>query len=141
MLYLNKVMLIGNLTQDPDLKALPSGSKVVNFSIATNHSYKDQAGQKQEKVEYHNIIAFGRTAEVIAQYFKKGAQIMIEGKLQTRNWEDKETGKKVYKTEVLVENFGFGNSNRDTSSRDQADDQGDNIEYGSDEINADDVPF
>lgn len=140
MLYLNKVMLIGNLTRDPELKALPSGSKVVNFSIATNHSYKDQAGNKVENVEYHNLIAFGRTAEVIAQYFKKGSQILTEGRLQTKNWEDKETGKKVYKTEVLVENFGFGNSNRDTSSRDQENDQGDTIEYG-DEIDANSVPF
>jgi len=86
-MYLNKVFLYGNLTRDPELKALPSGSQVANFGIATNRTYKDKSGAKQEATEFHNIVAFGRTAEVIAQYMKKGRPIFVEGRIQTRSWE------------------------------------------------------
>lgn len=107
-MYLNKCILIGNLTKTPELKVLPSGIKVVNFSLATNRSWKDKDGQKKEDVEFHNLVAFGKTAEIIEQWIKKGDQIYIEGRLQTRNWEDKETGKKLYRTEVIVDTFQFG---------------------------------
>src|SRR3989338_5454724 len=107
-MYLNKVFLYGNLTRDPELKALPSGSQVANFGMATNRTYKDKNGQKQETTEFHNVVVFGRTAEVIAQYVKKGRPIFVEGRLQTRSWEGKEDGKKQYRTEIIVDNFQFG---------------------------------
>lgn len=108
---LNKTIIIGNITREIELKALPSGHKVASFSIATNRTWKDNNGAKQEAVEYHNIIAFGKQAEVIAQYCKKGDQLLVEGRLQTRSWEDKETTKKVYRTEIVVESFQFGTKN------------------------------
>lgn len=106
-MYLNKATLIGNLTREPELKALPSGMKVTSFSLATNRTWKDNNGVKQEAVEYHNVIAFGKQAEVIAQYCTKGKQLLIEGRIQTRSWEKDEV--KHYRTEIVVENFQFGN--------------------------------
>ncbi len=88
-MYLNKVFLIGNLTRDPELKALPSGSKVASLSMATNRVWKDQAGARQEATEYHNIVAFGRQAENLAQYAKKGSSLFVEGRIQTRSWMDR----------------------------------------------------
>ena len=101
-------MIIGNLTRDPEMKALPSGIKVTSFGIATNRSWKDKAGAKQESTEFHNIVSFGKQAEVIAQYMKKGSSIFVEGRLQTRSWDDKESGQKKYRTEIVVDNFQFG---------------------------------
>ncbi len=98
---LNKVMLIGHLGADPEVRVLPSGAPVANFSIATNEYYKDQNGELKERTEWHNIVAYGKLAEVCRQYLKKGKQVYIEGRLQTRNWEDKETGKKNYRTEII----------------------------------------
>lgn len=111
MLYLNQVNIVGNLTKNPELKSLPSGSYVCSFSVATNYSYKKD-GKKVETVEYHNLVCFGKQAEVIAQYMKKGDQIFVTGRLQTRSWEDKETGKKMYRTEIVIEEFKFGASKR-----------------------------
>ena len=105
-MYLNKVQLYGNLTRDPELKALPSGQQVANFAIATNRTFKNKEGAKQEQTEFHNVVAFGRTAEVIGQYLKKGRPIFVEGRIQTRSWEAE--GKKNYRTEIIVENFQFG---------------------------------
>ena len=105
-MYLNKVLLYGNLTRDPEIRALPSGQQVANFSLATNRSYTDKEGRKQELVEYHNVVAFARQAEVIGQYMKKGRPLFIEGRLQTRSWEA--DGKKNYRTEIVVDNFQFG---------------------------------
>ena len=108
-MYLNKAYLIGNLTRDPELKSLPTGSKVTQFSIATNRIYKLENGTKQESTEYHNITVFGRQAETSAQYLKKGQSVLVEGRLQTRSWDDKETGKKMYRTEIIAESVQFGN--------------------------------
>ena len=151
-MYLNKVFLYGNLTRDPELKALPSGSQVANFGIATNRTFKDKSGAKQEATEFHNIVAFGRTAEVIAQYCKKGRPIFVEGRIQTRSWEGKEDGKKQYRTEIIVENFQFGADSRGagtpSASRGAADDpstssgqEGEAIKYPDEEINPEDIPF
>ena len=93
-MYLNKVIIIGNLTRDPELKALPSGTQVTNIGVATNRTWKDKEGNKQDAVEFHNVVAFGRTAEIINQYLKKGSSVLIEGRLQTQSWEDKETGQR-----------------------------------------------
>ena len=85
-MYLNKAIIIGNLTRDPELKALPSGTKVCTFGLATNRVYKDKEGNRQENTEFHNIVVFGRTAELVSQYLKKGSQALVEGRLQTRSW-------------------------------------------------------
>lgn len=113
-MYLNKVILVGNLTRDPELKALPSGIKVANFSIATNRSYKDKEGNKKDEVEFHNLVSFGKQAEVIEQWCKKSSQLMVEGRLSTKSWES--DGKKMYKTEIVVDNFQFGNKAKDFST-------------------------
>jgi single-strand DNA-binding protein len=105
---LNKVILIGNITKDIEVKSLPSGISVTSFGLATNRKWKDKDGNKQEQAEFHNIIAFGKQAEVLKQYCSKGDQLFIEGRLQTRNW-DKEDGTKAYRTEIILENFQFGN--------------------------------
>ena len=152
-MYLNKVFLYGNLTRDPELKALPGGSQVANFGLATNRTFKDKSGQKQESTEFHNVVAFGRTAEVIAQYCKKGRPIYVEGRITTRSWEGKEDGKKQYRTEIIVENFQFGadggKGGADTSSssasvshdEQPAPSDGGDIKYPDEEINPEDIPF
>lgn len=118
-MYINKVQLYGNLTRDPELKALPSGAQVCSFSMATNRSFKDKEGGLNEQTEYHNIVVFGRMAEVIGQYCKKGRPIYVEGRLQTRSW-DKD-GTKVYRTEVVMESFQFGaDGGASSSQRDAA---------------------
>jgi single-strand DNA-binding protein len=154
-MYLNKVLLYGNLTRDPELRALPSGQQVASFSIATNRTYTDKEGRKQEQVEYHNIVAFGRQAEVIGQYMKKGKPIFVDGRLQTRSWEAE--GKKNYRTEIVIDNFQFGPSAPGGEGRGasagapreaaQGPDAGpsapsmDEIEYPDEEINPEDIPF
>ena len=146
-MYLNKVLLYGNLTRDPELKALPSGQNVVSFGIATNRTYKDKTGAKQEATEFHNIVAFGRSADLIAQYMQKGRALFIEGRLQTRSWDDKETGKKQYRTEIVVDSFQFGDGGRGGEgaparpARDEQSAPSDEIQYPDEEINPEDIPF
>ena len=98
----NKVILVGNLGKDPEIKYTPSGTPVAKFSLATNENYKDKSGQWQERTEWHNIIAWQRLAEIVGEYVKKGSKIYIEGRLQTSSWDDKETGQKKYKTEIVA---------------------------------------
>ncbi len=149
-MYLNKVFLYGNLTRDPEVRALPSGGQVATFGLATNRSYKDKNGQKQEATEFHNIVAFGKPAELIAQYMKKGRPLFVEGRLQTRSWDDKETGKKNYRTEIVVDNFQFGDGGRSSggeygsapaSQGAPAAANGEEIQYPDEEINPEDIPF
>jgi single-strand DNA-binding protein len=148
-MYLNKVLLYGNLTRDPEMRALPSGQQVASFSIATNRVYKDKEGQKKEQVEFHNIVAFGRQADLIGQYMKKGRPLYVEGRLQTRSWEA--DGKKNYRTEIVLENFQFGagggqgagggNYSKDEGSQKAPQESGDQIQYPDEEINPEDIPF
>lgn len=146
-MYLNKVMLYGNLTRDPELRALPSGVQVASFGLATNRSYKDKDGNRQEVAEFHNIVAFGRLAEVMGQYLKKGRPVYVEGRIQTRSW-DKD-GQKQYRTEIVVENFQFGadggRSDGGSSTGGKAAPAKENpsgdIEYPTEEINPEDIPF
>ncbi|MDI9325307.1 MAG: single-stranded DNA-binding protein [Alphaproteobacteria bacterium] len=105
-MYINKVQVLGNLTRDPELKQLPSGIQVCNMAVATNRVYKDKNGQKQEEVEYHNVVLFGRTAEVAGQYLKKGSSVYVEGRLRTNSWET--DGIKKYKTEIVGEQMQLG---------------------------------
>jgi len=98
----NKVILIGNLGKDPEVKVTPSGTPVAKFSLATNERYKDKNGQWQDRTEWHNLVAWQRTAEIIGEYVKKGSKIYVEGRLQTSSWDDKSTGEKKYRTEIIV---------------------------------------
>ncbi|HPC12611.1 MAG TPA: single-stranded DNA-binding protein [Candidatus Paceibacterota bacterium] len=149
-MYLNKAFLIGNLTRDPELKALPSGINVCSFSVATNRVWKDKNGEKQEAADFHNIVVFGRQAETVAQYMKKGSQVMVEGRMQTRSWDDQATGTKRYRTEVIADRvqFGTNSSNRtEASSTPKANASEDDkeeletIEYPDEQINVEDIPF
>ncbi len=156
-MYLNKAIVIGNLTRDPELKSLPSGIQVCSFSLATNRVWKDKNGAKQENVDYHNIVVFGRQAETAAQYLKKGASALVEGRMQTRSW-DAQDGSKKYRTEIVADRVQFGpksggstggGSFQDKPQADKGeapsknDDKAalDTIEYPSEEINPEDIPF
>lgn len=137
-MYLNKVLIVGNLTRDPELKSLPSGMQVASFSVATNRVWKDKSGTKQESADYHNIVVFGKQAESTARFMTKGSQILIEGRLQTRSW-DKE-GQKMYRTEIVADRVQFGNKSSKASNTDssaQTIESEDMVE----EINPDDIPF
>lgn len=109
-MYLNKAIVFGNLTRDPELRAIPSGTKVCTFAIATNRVWKDKNGVKQEDVQYHNIVVFGTQADMVAQYLHKGNSAMIEGRMQTRSW-DAPDGKKQYRTEIVADRVQFGPKN------------------------------
>lgn len=147
-MYLNKVLLYGNLTRDPELRALPSGMNVVNFSIATNRVFKDRDGKKQEQADFHNVVVFGRQADTVNQYLKKGSSVFIEGRMQTRSWEKE--GQKMYRTEVVADRVQFGpraGGGGGGSSQPQPDEGdtggggGTGIDYPKDDINPDDIPF
>lgn len=148
-MYLNKVLLYGNLTRDPELRALPSGMNVVNFSIATNRVFRDRDGKKQEQTDFHNVVVFGRQADTVNQYLKKGSGVFIEGRLQTRSWE--KDGQKMYRTEVVADRVQFGpkgggggGGGRGPVADDAPMDtgpQGGGIDYPKDDINPDDIPF
>lgn len=101
---LNKAMIIGNLTRDPEIKTTPTGKNVASFSIATSYVWSDAAGQKQEKSEFHNIVAWGKLADICGQYLHKGSKIYLEGRLQTRDWTGQD-GIKRYRTEIIAENM------------------------------------
>ena len=148
-MYLNKAMVFGNLTRDPELRALPSGGQVCSFGLATNRVYKKADGSKAEQAEFHNIVVFGRQAETCAQYLKKGSSAYVEGRIQTRSWEGKEDGKKQYRTEIIAERVQFGpRSSGGAAPRTEAEapqraPKEDAIEYPAEEtdINPDDIPF
>lgn len=156
-MYLNKVFIIGNLTRDPELKALPSGVNVSSFSIATNRVWKDKNGVKQENTDYHNVVVFGRQADTASAYLRKGAMAYVEGRLTTRSW-DGPDGKKQYRTEIIADTIQFGPRNAaptgagsyaQAPARDSAPSAGgdnpldslDSVEYPTEEINPEDIPF
>ena len=101
----NKVILIGRLGKDPEVKSLPSGTTVTKFSIATDEKFTDRAGEKQERTEWHNIVAWGKLAEICGQYLRKGKLVYIDGSIRTDSWEDKESGQKKYRTEIIANNM------------------------------------
>lgn len=101
---LNRAMLIGNLTRDPELRKTQAGQSVCSFSVATNRSFTDASGQKKEQVDYHNVVAWGRLAEICGQYLTKGKKVYVDGRLQTREWEAQD-GQKKYRTEIIIENM------------------------------------
>lgn len=102
---LNKVFVLGRVTRDPEMKSLPSGIKVVSLGIATNKVYYTEQKEKKEMVEFHNVVFFGKSAEIVNQYVNKGGLLLVEGRLQTRTWDDKDSGKKQYRTEIIADSF------------------------------------
>lgn len=149
---LNKVFIIGNLTRDPELRTLPSGASVASFGVATNRVWRNQQGEKQEEVQFHNIVVFGKQADTVAQYLKKGSSALIEGRLQTRNWEAQD-GSKRSKTEIVAERVQFGPQRRqgdgvgtrigETAKQKSATPapEIETIEYPEEEINPEEIPF
>lgn len=135
-MYINKAMVYGNLTRDPEMKALPSGQNVTSMSIATNRTWNDKDGKKQEETEYHNIVVFGKTAENCAKYLTKGSGVYVEGRLQTRSWE--KDGVKQYRTEIVAETVQFGAKSSSTAPATQSNETPD---YPEEEINPEDIPF
>ncbi len=149
----NKVILLGNVGKDPEIKATAGGVVVANFSIATSDRFKDKDGSWQDRTEWHNLVAFQRTAEIVRDYVKKGNKLYIEGSLRTSSWDDKTSGQKKYKTEIIVNDLsllsgrgeggepssGGGYTRSNTASFDQ---RGGAEDYSqSTEITDDDIPF
>jgi len=132
---LNRVSLIGNVTATPEIKETPSGQKVASFSLATNRTYKDASGEKQDQAEYHNIVVWGKLADITEQYITKGKKLYIEGRIQTRSWET-DSGKR-YKTEIVGESLLMlsGGENPPATKSTQA------SPAIADEIFIDDIPF
>lgn len=149
-MYLNKAMVFGNLTRDPELRATPGGQQVCTFSIATNRVYKKADGSKAEDAQFHNIVVWGRQAETCAQYLKKGSTAYVEGRLQTRSYDNKE-GQKQYRTEIVAETVQFGPRSAGQGSREEGSyapaaaapkaAKEDTIDYPQEDINPDDIPF
>lgn len=150
-MYINKAIIFGNLTRDPETRALPSGIQVTSFSVATNRVWKDKSGARQESVDYHNVVVFGRQAETVSQYLRKGSSVYVEGRMQTRSW-DAQDGTKKYRTELVAERVQFGPRRDGDSSSSKAPSAPqksgavekealDTIEYPEEEINPDDIPF
>ena len=148
---MNKVILFGNLTRDPELKSLPSGFTVTSFGMATNRRVKKDE-QWTDVPEFHNVVVFGRQAETTAQYLKKGSQALIEGRVQTRSWDSPEKGKQ-YRTEIVAERVTFGRgaggaggsaapaARQSDAEAPQAAPKDDAIDYPEEDINPDDIPF
>jgi single-strand DNA-binding protein len=149
-MYLNKAFVFGNLTRDPELRAMPNGMNVCNFSIATNRVFTGRDGKKQEQAEFHNIVVFGRQADVVNQYLKKGGSALVEGRIQTRSWEGKD-GEKKYRTEIVADRVQFGPRSSGSGGRRSEEGApeheetpsggGSSIDYPKDDINPDDIPF
>lgn len=155
---LNRVQLIGNLTRDPEVRQIPGGQMVATLGIATNFSWNDQSGQKQNKTEFHNVVVWRKLAEICAQYLKKGSKVFIEGRLQTRDWEG-EDGVKRYRTEIIADNMIMLDSKggamsgdammsgreaggiNDMSEMPQARETAGASAGGADDIKIDDLPF
>lgn len=153
-MYLNKALLYGNLTRDPEQRSLPSGAAVTSFSIATNRVWRDRDGNKQESTDFHNIVVFGKQAETVAQYLRKGSSAFVEGRIVTRSWDDKD-GNKKYRTEIIADRVQFGPragaapaggyaGKRDDAPQQDKESALDTIQYPDAEeegINPEDIPF
>ena len=155
-MYLNKAIIYGNLTRDPEGKVLPSGMRVTTFSLATNSVWRDKTGAKKEDTQFHNIVVFGQAAEAVATYLKKGSTALVEGRIQTRSW-DAADGVKKYRTEIVADRVQFGprpggagqtpvssattggNSTGEEAKAPAA--ELGTINYPEEEINPDDIPF
>lgn len=142
---LNKVFLIGRLTRDPQIKSLPSGQMVTSFGMATDRFYVPKDGQRQQQTEFHNIVLFGRLAEIASQYLKKGSLTLIEGRLQTRSWQD-QAGNQKSKTEIIAERMQLGprsagGGNQNNKPIPPKDISHEEIPIIEEEIDVKDIPF
>jgi single-strand DNA-binding protein len=153
----NKVILLGNVGKDPEIRSTPGGMMVANFTLATSDRQKDAQGNWQDRTEWHNLVAFQRTAEIVRDYVKKGSKLYIEGKIQTRSWDDKESGQKRYRTEIIVNDMSLLSGREDggsasgysratsqsgsTASFDQRPPASNDDLAQSAEISDDDIPF
>jgi single-strand DNA-binding protein len=148
----NKIILLGNVGKDPEIRATGGGTMVANFSLATTDRAKDAGGNWTDRTEWHNLVAFQRTAEIVRDYVKKGSKLYVEGKIQTRSWDDKTSGEKKYRTEVLVNELvllsgkgeggeGGGYNRGGGSSYDQRNSGSSDDLVNSTEITDDDIPF
>jgi single-strand DNA-binding protein len=151
----NKIILLGNVGKDPEFRATAGGTTVANFSLATTDRTKDQTGNWTDRTEWHNLVAFQRTAEIVRDYVKKGSKLYIEGKIQTRSWDDKTSGEKKYRTEILINELvllsgkgeggsegGGYSSSRGSSASSSYDQRGPSDDLvNSTEITDDDIPF
>jgi single-strand DNA-binding protein len=136
----NRVTLLGNLGRAPEVKATGGGTLVATFSVATANRYKDGQGNWQEQAEWHNCVAFGKLAEIVRDYVSKGSKLYLEGRMQTRSWDDKDSGKKQYRTEVAVSELTLLGAPREKGVAPQADPYSREAVYG-DQDASDDVPF
>lgn len=154
----SKAIVAGNVTRDPEMRTTPSGSQVCSFAIAVNRSYKDSNGVQQDQVSYLDCVAWGKSAEIISQYIKKGSQLLVSGRLEQRSWEDKNSGQRRSRVEIIVEDFSFmgggnggngGGAARSAASKPaaastEAVDTGSDIvpdDVPDDQINLDEIPF
>ena len=141
----SKAIICGNITRDPELRTIANGNKVCTFSVAVNRTYKDASGNNQDSVSFIECSAWGKAAEIISQYMKKGSGILVSGRLNQRSWDDKETGKKRSAVEIVVEEFSFMGGDRDGSSSSNAgasqDVIPDDIPDDAGEVSLDDIPF
>jgi single-strand DNA-binding protein len=150
----NKVILLGNVGKDPEIRSTGGGTMVANFTLATSDRFQDQGGNWQDRTEWHNLVAFKRTAEIVRDYVKKGSKLYVEGKIQTRSWDDKESGQKKYRTEIIVNDLsllsgreegggsgGYSRGSSSTASFDQRQSSGADDYAQSAEISDDDIPF
>jgi len=137
----NKVILVGNAGKDPEVKYTPSGTALAKFSIATNERFKDKSGEWQDRTEWHNVLAWERLAEIVGEYVRKGSKIYIEGRLQTSSWEDRQSGEKKYRTEIVARDLVLLGS-RDGAEPEIEDSnrERETVHAGSGEI-TDDIPF
>ena len=150
----NKVILLGNVGKDPEIRSTGGGTMVANFTLATTDRQKDAQGNWQDRTEWHNLVAFQRTAEIVRDYVKKGTKLYVEGKIQTRSWDDKESGQKRYRTEILVNDIsllsgrdesgggsgGYSRQSSNTTTFDQRGPAGQD-DLAQTEISDDDIPF
>jgi single-strand DNA-binding protein len=149
----NKVFLLGNVGKDPEMRSTGGGTLVANFTLATSDRQKDAQGNWQDRTEWHNLVAFTRLAEIVRDYVKKGSKLYVEGKIQTRSWDDKETGAKRYRTEIVVNDLsllsgrdeggsgGYSKSSSSSSNYDQRPASGGDDYAQQAEISDDDIPF
>jgi single-strand DNA-binding protein len=147
----NKVILLGNVGKDPEIRSTGGGTLVANLSLATSERYKDKGGEWQKRTEWHNLVGYARGAEILRDYVKKGSKLYVEGRITTRSWDDKETGKKAYRTEIVVDEISLlspaegsngrpASSGRDSQSRTSRHSEPAD-EFGSVGITDDDIPF
>jgi single-strand DNA-binding protein len=148
---LNRVQLIGNLGKDPEIKYTPSGTPVAKITIATNERFKDKSGEWQDRTEWHNVVLWQRLAEIAGEYLKKGGKVFIEGRLQTRSWDDKQTGQKKYATDIVAsdlillggrgEGGDYNKSSSNNNNFDQRTPEAEPAAVGSGPISDEDIPF